>query len=864
MAKSGTVPFYNEVGTKSLRFDEGSSTSLARTPAADGNRRTWTWSAWFKRDQLSSNTQMLFSTSQNAPDEFNILILDGDDRMAVGTAAGALIITSMKFRDFSAWYHVVARMDTTQGTAVNRFKLYINGVETANDTNGVASIISSQDQELGINKAEAHHIGKRQNNSKYFGGYMSDINFVDGTSLGPDSFGEFKNGIWIPIVPDVTYGQNGFRLDFLDNAVDAPTSEGTEDTDNIGSDSSGEHNNWTSVNIVASDCAILDTPENNFCTLDSLYKQSSSTLSEGNLKAVLTSGGNSARTPSTFAVNSGKWYWEVRQSSANRFGMGVFDTDKYVMTNEDAGSDAHEWTFVTDGGDSGTGIAGNNSVRPDYGVEVANGEVIMVALDADNDAIWFGKENSWFNTDGSSDSAAVKAEIEGGTTTNAAHTGVTGNLTPVFIRQTSNDTLIVNFGQDSSFVGNETAAGNTDSNGIGDFAYAPPSGYLALCTSNLPEPTIGPNSDTQADDYFETILYEGNGSTQNIAVNFKPDWTWIKNRDATDAHQLFDSTRGATNVLVSNTNAAEAANDDTLTAFISTGFSLGDDVVVNTDDESYVSWNWKAGGAPTATNDNTSGAMDANSVFVDGSALSFTPDGNTTIYPKKISANRTAGFSIVLYPGDDTATAKVPHGLTQAPEMIIIKNVEEAVSSAPKWPVFHLQNTSAPATDYLDLNSNAGTADDTITWNDVLPSATLVTLGTGAGVNSGSDHIMYCFHSVEGYSKIGSYIGDGSASGPFIFTGFRPAWVIVKESSSSGEDWMIWDNKRAPHNEVFLHFYANNADAEQGTAGGSTRKVDFLSNGFKTTVSHDSTNTSGETYIYMAFAEQPFKYANAR
>ena len=857
MAKSGTVPFYNEVGTKSLRFDEGSSTSLARTPAADGNRRTWTWSAWFKRDQLSSNTQMLFSTSQNAPDEFNILILDGDDRMAVGTAAGALIITSMKFRDFSAWYHVVARMDTTQGTAVNRFKLYINGVETANDTNGVASIISSQDQELGINKAAAHHIGKRQNNSLYFGGYMSDINFVDGTSLGPDSFGEFKNGIWIPIVPDVTYGQNGFRLDFLDNAVDAPTSEGTEDTDNIGSDSSGEHNNWTSVNTVASDCAMPDTPENNFCTINSnaSIKGGNFLLSEGSLKMAMSN--ISGKSQGSFAVSSGKWYWEARQNSSNRFGVGIMN-QAGKLVNEDLGPNAGEASFQTNGNRN----VGNTTSS--YGSSVSSGQVVMVALDMDAKAVYFGSQGTWFNTDGSSDSATVKAQIEAGTTTNAMATGLTGTIVPAAARQTSSNSFSFNFGQDSTFAGEETAASNTDTNENGFFQYAPPSDFLALCTANLPEPTIGANSTSQADDYFEAVLYEGDGSTQNIAVNFQPDWTWIKNRDANDSHQLFDSPRGATNALHTDLTNAEAANDDTLTAFISTGFSLGDDVVVNTDDESYVSWNWKAGGAPTATNDNTSGAMDANSVFVDGSALSFTPDGNTTIYPKKISANRTAGFSIVLYPGDDTATAKVPHGLTQAPEMIIIKNVEEAVSSAPKWPVFHLQNTSAPATDYLDLNSNAGTADDTITWNDVLPSATLVTLGTGAGVNSGSDHIMYCFHSVEGYSKIGSYIGDGSASGPFIFTGFRPAWVIVKESSSSGEDWMIWDNKRAPHNEVFLHFYANNADAEQGTAGGSTRKVDFLSNGFKTTVSHDSTNTSGETYIYMAFAEQPFKYANAR
>ena len=854
MAKSGTVPFYNEVGTKSLRFDEGSSTSLARTPAADGNRRTWTWSAWFKRDQLSSNTQMLFSTSQNAPDEFNILILDGDDRMAVGTAAGSLILTSMKFRDFSAWYHVVARMDTTQGTAVNRFKLYINGVETANDTNGVASIISSQDQELGINKAASHHIGKRQNDSKYFGGYMSDINFVDGTSLGPDSFGEFKNGIWIPIVPDVTYGQNGFRLDFLDNAVDAPTSEGTEDTDNIGSDSSGEHNNWTSVNIVASDCAILDTPENNFCTLDSLYKQSSSTLSEGNLKAVLTSGGNSARTPSTFAVNSGKWYWEVRQSSANRFGMGVFDTDKYVMTNEDAGSDAHEWTFVTDGGDSGTGIAGNNSVRPDYGVEVANGEVIMVALDADNDAIWFGKENSWFNTDGSSDSAAVKAEIEGGTTTNAAHTGVTGNLTPVFIRQTSNDTLIVNFGQDSSFVGTETAAGNTDSNDVGDFHYAPPSGYLALCTANLPEPTIGPNSTSQATDYFNTVIYTGSASSPNAitGVGFQPDWVWIKKRAADASHAIFDSARGVTaegaanKAIGSNRVDVEGNGNGGLSAFGSDGFTLVDGSsgsyprsLVN-DNAAYVAWNWKAnGGTATAT-------------------ISESGDNPAAV----VQANPTAGFSIITYTGTGDA-GTIAHGLGAVPKMMMIKNRD--VNDA--WAVYHGENTSAPETDYLVLNDDAVTADAATYWADTAPTSSVFTVHDAHSVNAdGEKYVAYVFADVEGYSKFGSYTGNGNADGTFVFTGFRPRYIMTKLASDqiNAANWQIYDTARHPSNVIPTYLFADSSGAESDSAS-TYFNLDIVSNGFKLRAGNTyGVNQLGATYIYMAFAEAPFKYANAR
>ena len=615
----------------------------------------------------------------------------------------------------------------------------------------------------------------------------------------------------------------------------------------LGIDRSGNNNNWTENNTTLAVDQVLDSPTNNFATLNSLNNQANSTLSEGNLKAVLATGA-SGRTSSTFAVSSGKWYWEVRQSSANRFGMGVFDTDKYVMTNEDAGSDAHEWTFVTDGGDSGTGIAGNNSVRPNYGVEVANGEVIMVALDADNDAIWFGKENSWFNTDGSSDSAAVKAEIEGGTTTNAAHTGVTGNLTPVFIRQTSNDTLIVNFGQDSSFVGTETAAGNTDSNDVGDFHYAPPSGYLALCTANLPESTIGPNSTSQADDHFNTVIYTGSASSPNAitGVGFQPDWVWIKKRAADASHAIFDSARGVTaegaanKAIGSNRVDVEGNGNGGLSAFGSDGFTLVDGSsgsyprsLVN-DNAAYVAWNWKAnGGTATAT-------------------ISESGDNPAAV----VQANATAGFSLIIYTGTGDA-GTIAHGLGAVPTMMMIKN-REATDS---WAVYHGANTAAPATDYLILDTSVDTDDSDTYWADTAPTSSVFTVHDAHNVNAdGEKYVAYVFADVEGYSKMGSYVGNGSANGQFVYTGFDVSFLMRKRTDSAG-DWVITDSARDPDNISDENLYADLSYVEYS---GTETQFDFLSNGFKMRGTWASTNASGATYIYMAFAKNPFKYANAR
>jgi len=355
-----------------------------------------------------------------------------------------------------------------------------------------------------------------------------------------------------------------------------------------------------------------------------------------------------------------------------------------------------------------------------------------------------------------------------------------------------------------------------------------------LCSSNMAEPTIGPNSTSQADDYFETVLYEGDGSTQDIAVNFKPDWTWIKNRDAADDHQLFDSNRGATKALESNENIAEATNDDTLTAFISSGFSLGDDVTVNTNNESYVAWNWKAnGGTATAT---------------------ISESGNNPA--ASVQANPTAGFSIITYTGTG-ATGTIAHGLGVVPKMMIFKNR----GSAGNWAIYHGENTAAPATDVIYLNLTNATADTVSMFNDVAPTSSVLTVDTNGNVNEdGVAHVAYVFAEVKGYSRMGSYIGNGAAGGPFLYLGFRPAWFMVKLGSGAGENWHIFDNKRATSNVINARLISDGNAAENT----NDSILDFTSNGVKFRENNAGWNGAANTYIYMAFAEQPFKYSNAR
>ncbi len=333
--------------------------------------------------------------------------------------------------------------------------------------------------------------------------------------------------------------------------------------------------------------------------------------------------------------------------------------------------------------------------------------------------------------------------------------------------------------------------------------------------------------------YFQTKLYTGNGSSRSITLdgseNMQPDWVWIKNRGGTYASPGFDSVRGTTKFLETNDTTAEQTDSNTLTSFDSNGFSLGSDgnsyVNRSSSPNTYVAWNWKAGGSASS-------------------------NSNGTI-TSSVSVSTDAGFSIVTYTGNGTAGATIGHGLGSVPKWIIVK----VRNTANEWVVYH---TSLGATKFIEMNSSGASQTNSTRFNDTEPTSSVFSVGTAAGLNTNNDtHVAYCFAEKKGYSKFGSYTGNGNADGTFVYTGFKPAWVMRKVATGGTGSWAIYDNKREPGNVMDKELFADSSSAE-----GSFTQMDFLSNGFKFRTSNSAGNGSGQTYVYMAFAESPVVNSN--
>ena len=330
-------------------------------------------------------------------------------------------------------------------------------------------------------------------------------------------------------------------------------------------------------------------------------------------------------------------------------------------------------------------------------------------------------------------------------------------------------------------------------------------------------------------DYFNTKLYTGNGGTQSITgVGFQPDWSWFKKRNSTADSSLMDAVRGVRKSLTSNNTEVEYTESAGLSAFDSDGFSFdgaGFDHV-NTNGDTFASWNWLGANGTTANTDGT---------------ISST-----------VSANTTSGFSIVSYSGNSTTGATVGHGLSTAPKMIIIKSL----GVENMWEVYHesLGNTKG-----IYLNGTDASFTTSARWNNTSPTSSVWTMGNTTAVNgNGINYIAYCFADVQGFSKMGSYTGNGNADGTFVYTGFKPAFVIIKPTSITG-DWRMHDNKRNPHNVLTQTLKPNSAGADDATASGI---LDYTSNGFKWRTNSTYSNGSGVSFIYMAFAEAPLVGTN--
>ena len=813
--------FWNTSGAyqinQSLRFNSADSAGLTRTQTTNNESSDFTISFWVKKAYNGDNNMMLLHLDNGSVYSyisFGESTSDEDMLVARGTASGYAFRTDRKYRDNSAWYHVVLSVDA--GTIT---KGWINGV-LDRDTGATSGWRFNGAYTLGMGRTAA--------GSNYFNGYLAEWHFVDGQALTAADFGETDpiTGAWIPKKYSGSYGTNGYYLKFDPSA-----------TNGIGHDHSGNGNNWTATGFSTSGTGtdvLSDTPTNNWCTLNptDVLVSYVPTFIEGNLQVnhVAGTGGYSfaAGTIGFESNTTTGWYFEATATdytASSYLSVGLLDTDQYTVSKLSSGVPLATST----NSNSGIGFESTSGYLRNYGTTesgwdsaggttwTTDGDIIMVAIK--NNKIYFGKNGTWLK------SADPSTESNPAITLASAKKFVaaTGGL--------ASAKITFNFGQRS-------------------FSYTPPTGFKALNTANLPEPTIKKGSK-----YFDTVLWTGDGTAGRsiTGLNFSPDLVWLKNRSDTYAHQLHDAVRGASaGALYSNLTNAQDSNFP-LTSFDSAGFTLGNTASLasqsqgsqNYNGNGFVAWAWDANGVGSS---NTAGTITST-----------------------VSANATAGFSIATYTGNGTAGATIGHGLGVAPSMIITKRRD----STSVWNVYH---SALGATKVLYLNQTSSQQIDSSVWNNTSPSSTVFTVGTDSNLNASSGtFVAYCFSEVAGYSKFGSYTGNSSSDGPFVHLGFRPRFIWIKATTSvlAGYDgWRSWymvDTARYPYNssdenQLWANLSATEDKRGDGSSAGNLG-IDILSNGFK--VRRDSSyaveiNYTGATYIYCAWAENPFKYANAR
>ena len=785
--------------SRSLRFNSADSPYLSRTPGSTSNQKTATFSAWVKRGTLGSLSEgRIFAESTGSGAGIFWIFFNSSDQLQIYVNGSGTGLTSTSvFRDLSAWYHIVVAVDTSQAVASDRIKLYVNGVQITTFTGTQTYYSSGESVKFNVTST-TNYIG--YSNTAAFNGYMTEINWIDGQQLTPTSFGYVSptTGIWSPAKYVGGYGTNGFYLNFSDNSN---TTAAT-----LGKDYSGNGNNWTpnnfSVTAGVDNDSLVDSPtpygtdtgvggevRGNYCTWNPLVKPfGTNTYTNGNLTVVPNGNWNAA--VGTIGITSGKWYWEILSSVQDLFiGIQPIGQNYTIINPQDFNG-----VFLCD--DNQKLIDGTRTSYTSTGHPA--GTVVGVGVDLDAGLITF----------------YINGVSQGAINyTSSASFGKT--VLPTIVSYYAGYVQSANFGQRP-------------------FVYTAPSGFKALCTQNLPTPTIGATAATQAGKYFNPVTYTGTGTTNSITgVGFQPDWTWIKSRsNGAYHHRLTDAVRGVTKEIYSNLTNAEGTDSNGLTAFGSDGFTVGSSNEYNASATTFVAWNWNAGGS-TVTN--TTGSISA-----------------------QVRANPTAGFSVVTYTGNSSAST-VGHGLGAIPKMIIGRS---RTNSGFNWGVWHtsLQSLYGNAA-WIRLN----TTDAYDTTFDVFDpqnnTSSVFGIGTEASMNAnGSNYVAYCFAEVAGYSAFGSYTGNGSADGPFAYTGFRPRFLMIKNTAAVGADWVIYDSVRSTYNIMGEYLNPNLS----GAAGAAT-VLDFLSNGFKLKIAGGGThNQSTNVYIFAAFAESPFKYALAR
>ena len=972
--------------TNSLRFRGSANAYLNRTPSATAtSSQKFTISFWVKLGlKITSSEAWLFDCyNQNFGLYFN-----SNSAMPIQLAGGAgYLVPTQVFRDPAAWYHIVIAVDTTQATASNRIRYYVNGSEV---TSFSTANYPSQNTSYNWNSSgNAQYIGTNSAvTARSFDGYIAEFNSIDGQQLTPSSFGENNadTGVWQPKKYTGTYGTNGFYLPFTSNsnstyagsfnssnylttASNSALALGTGDfTVEFWANPSSAPSVAGFVDIATSNTTgrfVIDYLSGNVCVETAgvtlitgstslplnqwshiAVSRSGTTMSlfqNGIRIGTTTNSTNFSQSVANIGINVGPAYGLTGYMSNLRIVKGtaiynpssssitvptsaltaVSGTSLLTLQNSSIVDNSGNSISITNTGSVSTSVQypfttniaadysgnGNNwtpnnisllagstydsmtdvptltsATAANYAVLNPLAAANPVTITNGNLSISCGNGSTYGNTIGTmAIPSSGKYYIEAVCTQNGAQADwglqsyplsgttrvewysgtvyyngtsasapsisagevlgmaidVTGGYIYLYKNGSLQTTLTYNISGLTLFPFFGTGYSNTIVNynvnfGQQPWQYAPPSGYVGLNTYNLPDSTIKAGNKV-----MDATLYTGNGSTQTItnAAGFKPDFVWVKNRTLAYGHGITDSVRGTNKILCTNNTNGDYTVSDEVTSFNANGFSLGAAAggFTNVNGSNYVGWQLQAGQGTTSTNTN-------------GSITST------------VSVNPSAGFSIVTFTGNATAGATVGHGLGVAPKLIIVK----CRGTTTNYSVYaKAANGGNGQNGGFYLNTNGAWFSDSGFWNNTSATSTVFTLGSGGDVNANSQpHVAYCWTEVDGFSKFGSYVGNGSSDGSFIYTGFRPKYVMIKMTSSTNP-WSIYDTRRDPYNYSF-HLLRANVGNEEDAGSGSGVAVDLLSNGFKLRTNWVDINTNNGSYIYMAFAENPFKYSLAR
>tara|TARA_B100000085_G_C18556837_1_gene518073 strand:- start:52 stop:3279 length:3228 start_codon:yes stop_codon:yes gene_type:complete len=813
-------PVYVTQINQSLMLD-GSASALVRTQEAAST--TYTWSGWIKKSGRFDDYEILWSSGNNIAVGFWGSLTTSDIYVH---SNGSNYRTGYMTRDVSSWYHLV--FQNNAGT----FTIWLNGYQIYSNSIGQALSTTTNATTIG-----RYYSGG--NGAYYFDGYISDVHFIDGQAKSPTDFAAEYNDVWTPIAYSGTYGTGGYRLTF-------------SDANNLGADVSG-NSNTMSLGGIQSVHKMIDSPTINMATQNSLgirrdvnsnipaYYRGNRHISYPN------AGGNQTFGMATHTVSRGKWYFEVFVKAENgNMNIGI-GTQGDVNSS---GQHYHGYRSTNGAISAASGSSGGS------GASYTTGDVIGCAFDLD------------------SASRTIKWYKNG--TLQSTTTGIDANDYIIFVKGTTSEESVVNFGQDSDFDGYKTGgAGAADGNSIGTFYYAPPTGHLAICSKNIKESPLNTALGDQPEKNFSVTTWTGdNTNNRAIALDFVPDMTWIKGTNQGYGHILYDSLRVGYYFLPYTANGDSSVgnfswtNSGQFTGASNFVVDKGTNASQNNTGDKYVAWNWKAGGKPSATNSAGAGNVPtAGSVKIDGANKTDALAG--TIAANKITANTKSGFSIVQYTGAGNGIKTVAHGLNSAPEMIWVKNQS---SDNENWCIY---SSTFDVNKHLRLNSNSTASTPTNQrWGNTRPTSTVFTIGDTTTDNevgdNGDPYIAYCWHSVPGFSKIGTYVGTGSANnGAFIYCGFKPAWIMVKSLSTTNR-WVWYDNSHSDgggtvnvqKNPILDGAELENTAGSQG--GGTNQTWDFYGNGFRVLRTGDVYNTSGHTYMFMAFAQDSHKYAEGR